>query len=225
MSGLELFFATASLLAMTVVASFIYYKLIKKAQNEYDGSKDLIKSITYGFTQQVTRITKVIKGIEQSASDAQRVAEEALKTSLESTKLARESREETKKLENQIEETDKVVSSIKEEIQKLATKPVAAPAQSKIEAPIPLKQDAVLENLTETELEVLTIIEEMGEGSVPEIRKRINKTREHTARLLKKLYEKGFIDRTTGGMPYKYYIRKEIKELIQQQKARMRIVV
>ena len=95
--------------------------------------------------------------------------------------------------------------------------------QTDMEAPIPLKQEAVLDQLTQTELEVLTLIEEIGEGSVPEIRKRIEKTREHTARLLKKLYERGFIDRNTSRMPYRYYVRKEIKELIQRQRENMRI--
>jgi DNA-binding MarR family transcriptional regulator len=94
-----------------------------------------------------------------------------------------------------------------------------------VEAPIPVEGDAVLENLTDTELEVLALIEELGEGTVPEIRERIGKTREHTARLLKKLYERGFIDRNTSGMPYRYHVRKEIRELIQQQKERMRLAV
>jgi len=79
--------------------------------------------------------------------------------------------------------------------------------------------------LTPTEIEVLMIIAEMEECSVPEIRERIRKTREHTARLLKKLYERGFIDRNTSGMPYRYRVRKEIKELIKQQKERMKLAV
>ncbi len=94
-----------------------------------------------------------------------------------------------------------------------------------VDAPIPLEQNAILESLTETELKVLTLIEELGEGSVPAIRERINKTREHTARLLKKLFEMGFIDRNTSGMPYRYYIRKEIKELIQRKKERAKLAV
>ena len=60
------------------------------------------------------------------------------------------------------------------------------------------------------------MIVDIGEGSVTEIREQIGKTREHTARLLKKLYDKGFIDRNTSRMPYRYVIRKEIKELILQ---------
>jgi len=176
---LEFLFATLSFLAITMVASFIYYKRIRQAQAEYEGSKDLV----------------------------------------------RESREETKRLSERIDDTDKSISSMREEIQKLAERSAAAPVQARVEAPIPVEGDAVLENLTDTELEVLALIEEMGEGTVPEIRERIGKTREHTARLLKKLYERGFIDRNTSGMPYRYHVRKEIRELIQQQKERMRLAV
>ena len=61
------------------------------------------------------------------------------------------------------------------------------------------------------------MIVDFGEGAVPEIKVRIDKTREHTARLLKKLYDKGFIDRNTNSMPYRYSIRKEIRDLIMEQ--------
>ena len=35
--------------------------------------------------------------------------------------------------------------------------------------------------------------------------------------MLKRLYDSGFIDRNTSGMPYRYSVRKEIKELILQR--------
>ena len=61
------------------------------------------------------------------------------------------------------------------------------------------------------------MIVDTGEGTVPEIKEIIEKTREHTARLLKKLYDKGFVDRNTSSMPYRYSIRKEIRDLILEQ--------
>jgi uncharacterized membrane protein len=222
---LEFLFVTLSFLAITVAASFIYYKRIKQAQVEYERSKDLVRSITQGFVRQVERISKSIAGMQRDASDALHMAGEALDASRDAISTAEESRKETKKLAERIDDTDTAISSMREEIQKLAERPVAAPVQARVEAPIPVEGDAVLENLTETELEVLALIEELGEGTVPEIRERIGKTREHTARLLKKLYERGFIDRNTSGMPYRYHVRKEIRELIQQQKERMRLAV
>jgi DNA-binding MarR family transcriptional regulator len=92
-----------------------------------------------------------------------------------------------------------------------------------LDAPIPLQQGDVLDQLTPTEFDVLTLIDEMGEGSVPEIRERIQKTREHTARLLKKLFDKGFIDRNTSSMPYRYHLRKEVVELVKNHQARNEI--
>lgn len=215
---MALLFATASLLAVTVAASFIYYRRIKQAQGEYEGAKDLVKSITLGFTKQLSKITKSVKQIEEEAVESKQVSKEALKISTEALDTAREGLKGSKNLEERIKETEKTMESIKTDIQKLAESYRAPATKIDMETPIPLKQDAVLEQLTPTEIEVLAIIEELGEGSVPEIRERIKKTREHTARMLKKLYEKGFIDRNTSSMPYRYYIRKEIKELIQKQK-------
>jgi len=222
---LELLFATASLLAVTVAASFIYYRRIKQAQGEYEAAKDLVKGITLGFTKQLARFTGVVRRIEEEAADAQQAAREAMKTSDEALVVAREGLEETRKIVSRLAETEKAVESVKKEIQRLAKAPRQPAAQPEVGAPIPIQQDAVLDQLTGTELEVLAIIEEMGEGSVPQIRERIKKTREHTARLLKKLYEKGFIDRNTSSMPYRYYIRKEIREIIQQRKKRMKVAV
>ena len=220
---MELFFATASLLAVTVAASFIYYKRIKQAQEEYEGSRDVIRSITVGFTQQLAKITRIIGNIQSDASDARQIASEALRVSHESLEAVKGSDDERQRLAEKISDAERSLSAMREEMQRLSRRPAAAPSRVDVDAPIPLKQDAVLDRLTPTELEVLTLIEEMGEGSVPQIRDRIQKTREHTARLLKKLFEMGFIDRNTSGMPYRYHIRKEIRELIQQQKERTEI--
>jgi len=222
---LELLFATASLLAVTVAASFIYYRRIKQAQGEYEGAKDLVKGITLGFTKQLFKLTKSVKRIEKEVIETKKDSREALKASTEALDAAREGLKESKSLDVRLKETEKTVESMKTDIQRLAKSYRPPAAQIGMEAPIPLQQDAVLEQLTQTEIEVLAIIEELGEGSVPQIRERIKKTREHTARLLKKLYEKGFIDRNTSSMPYRYYIRKEIREIIQKQKKRAKIAV
>ena len=220
---MELFFATACLFAVTLAASFIYYQRIKLAQEEYENSKDVIRSITVGFTQQVKKIANLIRNIEIDASEARAIASEAIKVSQETMETVKETSGERQRIAEKIEDTEKALAEMKEEMQKLTRRPVAVPARVDVSAPIPLKQDAVLDRLTPTELDVLTLIEEMGEGSVPQIRERIQKTREHTARLLKKLYDRGFIDRNTSGMPYRYHIRKEIRELIQQQKENRKI--
>lgn len=68
--------------------------------------------------------------------------------------------------------------------------------------------------LNATELSVLNLLDREGELSGPRIREAMGRTREHTARLLKKLYDAGFIDRSVGQMPYRYKIRKELTDLL-----------
>ena len=222
---MELFFATASLLLVTTVASYIYYKRIRQAHEEYEGSKDLVRVITSGFRREVDKISKSISGLREDAAAAQYAASESLKASRDTVELVRMGVEESKGQSERLEEAEKTIQQLRDEVEQLSQRPVVAvqPPSTAVQAPIPVQGDAVLDGLTPTELDVLALIEEMGEGTVPDIRGRIGKTREHTARLLKKLYERGFIDRNTSSMPYRYYVRKEIRELIKQQKDEARI--
>ena len=222
---MELFFATASLLLVTTVASYIYYKRIRQAQEEYEGSKDLVRVITNGFRREVDKITKSISGLREDAAAAQYAAGESLKASRDAVELVRMGAEESKGQSERLEEAERTIQQLRAEVEQLSQRPVVSvqPPSAAVQAPIPVQGDAVLDGLTPTELDVLALIEEMGEGTVPDIRERIGKTREHTARLLKKLYERGFIDRNTSSMPYRYYVRKEIRELIKQLKDGARI--
>lgn len=222
---MEFLFSTISLLTVTVAASIIYYRRIKQAQGEYEGAQDLVRSITLGFTKHLSRFTKTVDRIEEDTIKAQQSAKAAFESSKEALDVAKESLDKTRSLAETLEYTGNAIDSLKTEIQRISKSRGTLTPPKDVDAPIPLQQDAILEQLTPTEFEVLSIVEELEEGSVPEIRERIKKTREHTARLLKKLYERGFVDRNTSSMPYRYNIRKEIKELIQQQKKRIKISV
>ncbi|MBC8224159.1 MarR family transcriptional regulator [Candidatus Bathyarchaeota archaeon] len=220
---MELFFATLMLFAVTTIASFIYYKKISQAQEEYEESRDLVRGITNGFTRQISRLTTAISGFESDASDAHRVAAQALEATRVAVEASKAGVDERKLLAERFEGTEKAIEEMKKEIQEISKRPVPLVQAIPMDAPIPLQQRDVLGQLTLTEFDVLTLIDEMGEGSVPEIREKIQKTREHTARLLKKLFDKGFIDRNTSSMPYRYHLRKEIVELVKNHQARNEI--
>lgn len=220
---MELFFATLMLFAVTTIASFIYYKRISQAQEEYEESRDIVRGITNGFTRQISRLTAAISGFESDASDAQRMAAQALEASKIAVEASNSGVDERKLLAERFEGTEKNIEEIRKEIQEISRRPVPLVRAVPMDAPIPLQQGDVLDQLTPTEFEVLTLIDEMGEGSVPEIRERIQKTREHTARLLKKLFDTGFIDRNTSSMPYRYHLRKEIVALVKNHQARNEI--
>jgi hypothetical protein len=215
---LELLFATAALFAVTIAASFIFYRRIRQAQEEYEGSKEVVRNITMGFTRQLQRLKASTARAEESSLDAQYMASQALKMSEEAVGVTQRGLDEVKRLGDRVGAAESAVEAMRREVQRLESLPRQPAPAPEIEAPIPVQQEQILEQLTDTEIEVLRIIEDMGEGTVPEIRNRIGKTREHTARLLKKLYDGGFVDRRTTGMPYRYHIRKEMRDLVQQRK-------
>ncbi len=211
------------LFAVTTIASFIYYKRISQAQEEYEEARGIVSGITKGFTRQISRLTAVISGFENDAADAHKVATQALEVSRMAVEASKSGVEERKLLAERFEGSEKAIEGMRKEIQALSERPVPLVRAVSMDAPIPLQQRDVLDQLTPTEFVVLTLIDEMGEGSVPEIRENIQKTREHTARLLKKLFDKGFIDRNTRSMPYRYHLRKEIVELVKNHQARSEI--
>ena len=215
---MELAYTAAALLLVIVAASIIFYRQIKEATTEYEGSKESVRNITFGFTRQVNRLQQDVAKVENAATTAKIVASEALKNSGEAKEATLKGLEAVKTMQSRVESTESTVESLKKEVQKLA----AAPKQrvvvrQDLSAPIPVQQGNVLAQLTETELSALKKIVELGEGVVPEIKEYLGTTREHTARMLKKLYEFGFVDRSTNAMPYRYSVRKEIRDLIQQQ--------
>ena len=215
---MELTFTAAALLLVTVAASIIFYRKIQEATAEYDGAKESIRNITFGFTRQVNRLQQDVAKVENEATTAKIVASEALRNSGEAKEATLKGLEAVKSLQNRIETTETSVESLKKEVQKLAMAPKQrVVVRQDISAPIPVQQSNILSRLTETELSALKKIAELGEGAVPEIKEHLGTTREHTARMLKKLYESGFVDRSTNAMPYRYSVRREIRDLIQQQ--------
>jgi DNA-binding IclR family transcriptional regulator len=66
----------------------------------------------------------------------------------------------------------------------------------------------------------LEILAEEGEKTAPEIKDRIKLTREHTARLMKKLYEEGYLERDSGKIPYAYRIKEEMLKILKKTEAK-----
>ena len=78
----------------------------------------------------------------------------------------------------------------------------------------PVWNKSVLNSLTDTEKQILTILVKQGEKTAPEIEKIIDKTREHTSRLMKKLFRDGFVNRNARKIPYVYKANNDLIEII-----------
>jgi hypothetical protein len=219
-----------ALLLTSLGALSFYYRRIRRLTEEYEGAKALVGDILASFNKQF-RIQE-----EKLSAIAQKVISLASKSDKVDNKIAIQE-EHTKQISAKITElsdgtqlakqlmgvtqeiTDvtKSQEELRERITKLETK-LAAPEIS-IESAIPIKQDKALASLTPTELSVLEILVNEGERTAPEIKARVNLTREHTARLMKKLYEEGYLERTTGKIPFAYRIKEEMRKILKRPEA------
>ena len=68
-----------------------------------------------------------------------------------------------------------------------------------------------LASLTPTEHLTLEILREEGAKTAPEIGKRLQKSREHASRLMKKLYMEGYVDRESNRAPFRYRLNEALR--------------
>jgi len=104
------------------------------------------------------------------------------------------------------------ITDFEEQIQKITI----APSEIRNEPVIILKRDKAMASLTDTEISVLEMLSKEGAKTAPEIKERVHLSREHTARLMKKLYEEGYLEREAGKIPFRYSIKKEMENLMQK---------
>lgn len=228
----SLLMATLFLLIATTVAVVLYYRQIRRVREEYKNAKDTVEDIVIGFNRQVQRqedrlniiayeTEAASSKIEKIGRKAQRqdrqladVAAKVGSLSKSEQKVAAQITRVKKGFEDMIVTQERMMKKI-EEIEKVPATP-----EAKVEAVIPIKREKALAPLTETELSVLDILATEGAKTAPEIRDRIKLTREHTARLMKKLYEAGYLERDTRKMPYKYRVKKEMLRILKKTEAK-----
>jgi len=223
---------TSVLLFGTVSAIFLYYRRIMTLRQEYDRAKgvvnDIVVSVDGQFRRQKDGFLFVAQNMENIVLENKKVikkVEEYEGRLTDITKLMDNVPHIEEKVSGQLKEMRNEVVGIKEAQDKVMKKLVeiekikqeAYVPEAKIEAAIPIKREKALEPLTETELLVLETIGKEGEKTAPEIREKIGLTREHTARLMKKLYKDGYMERDTHKMPYVYRLKDEMQKILKKR--------
>jgi len=121
-----------------------------------------------------------------------------------------------KDVETYQEELKSKITILEEQMQKILLTPNEFKAEQIIPV-IPIKRDKALAVLTNTEMSVLEMLSAEGAKTAPEIKERVELSREHTARLMKKLYEGGYLEREIGKIPFKYNVKKEVVKLLNKE--------
>jgi DNA-binding CsgD family transcriptional regulator len=220
------------LLAITTGASIEYYRQIRKAQKEYQKARDAVEDIVLSFNRQLRReaegleaLVLKVEGMTAKVDTSIKKADDMEKKFAPMMKQLSDSSGSSERVLSKMAEIDKrsleiaaaqealqgKVSEVEQQFQKLVVAP-----EIKSEPVIPIRRDKAMAALTETELNVLEMLTAEGSKTAPEIKDMVRLSREHTARLMKKLYEKGYLERETGKIPFSYSIKKEMKKILRK---------
>ena len=261
-------------MAVTAVASYEYYRQIRrvhrefeathlqyeKSRQEYEKAKDFIKDIVLSFDRELKRESGkfdiMVSKVEASYSTAdasyrkaerlenkiepletqlialnqshqemsQSVTENLAENTQNNTNLKNEVNTELSGLEAKLQDLIATQEAIKnritgfeDQIQKLSVAPPPQETRTEMALPVvPIRRDKALAALTDTEIAVLEMLSKEGAKTAPEIKERVHLSREHTARLMKKIYEEGYVEREAGKIPFRYTIKKEMEALLQK---------
>jgi len=112
-------------------------------------------------------------------------------------------------LQKNLKDTEKQFEELRTHVSRLAVaQQVEATADG---TSVGVVTDGTLTKLTPTERQVLELLIS-GPKAAPEIGRLMTKSREHTARLMKSLFEQGFVERETNRQPYEYRLNQKVRE-------------
>lgn len=117
---------------------------------------------------------------------------------------------------NRLDKLQKNLKDLNQQFQKLSLQVEQHAHSARIganadTAPVGVVTEHTLTKLTPTERKVLELLMS-GPKAGPEIGRVMMKSREHTARLMKSLFEEGFVGRETGRQPYEYRLSDKVRE-------------
>ena len=69
---------------------------------------------------------------------------------------------------------------------------------------------------TPTELEALSLLAREGAKTAPEIGRLVGRSREHTARLMKKLLDEGYVLRDQARVPFRYSLSERLRQVFEE---------
>jgi len=219
-------------LMSTAIAAIEYYRQLSVVRKEYEKAREAVEDIVLSFNRQLNSEAKKLDLLAYKLESVYSKNDKAIKRiddfdkklqNLEEKMLAIS--EDKERILTKLNEVDKKTCEVAASQESLATKISTLEEQTrqfllspelKVEAAIPIKREKALAPLTETELAVLELLAREGTKTAPEIKERIKLSREHTARLMKKLYEEGYLERDPGKIPFKYSVKKEMENLLKK---------
>lgn len=225
-------FLLGCLITITVVSAVEYYKQLRRAQKEYEKAKGAVEDIVLSFNRQFKRDGEKLETLAYKVEAASSKGDNALnmagavgkKVNDLEVRIGLDS-EGKEKLTVRLDEVERRTRDIATSQEDVAAKIAALEQQAKqfsvapevgFEAVIPIRREKAMAQLTDTEVSVLEMLVSEGPKTAPEIKERVRLSREHTARLMKNLYEEGYLERDSNKIPFKYSLKKEMEKLLRK---------
>jgi len=214
--------STMFLLSFTFLTMILYYRQIKKVRVKYEEAKEVVGDVVVSFNKQLQRHEEQL---ERASYRLEGLSAKSENIVVEVEDLGKQTNDLASKVANSVDTQDRLTKNVEDvktklndlkKIQEDVTKHISEAPETKIEAVIPIRREHVLAPLTETELHVLEFIAQGSEKTAPEIRDLTKLTREHSARLVKKLYEAGYLERDTSKTPFRYRVKDEMLKILKK---------
>lgn len=227
-----LFGLVSCLLVTTAVSALEYYRRLRQSKAEYEEARGAVEDIVLSFNRQFKRESEKLETLAykveavDSKSDRmldkmgdveRRMSSAEAKVSADSEgrvtlagRLA-EIENKTRDIAASQEAVTAKVVNLEQQARQFSAFPEAS-----LEAAIPIRRDKALAQLTATEVGVLEMLASEGPKTAPQIKEKVRLSREHTARLMKKLYEEGYLERETSKIPFNYSVKKEMEKLLRK---------
>jgi len=216
----------------TVAAAIEYYRYLRRAQREYERAKaavdDIVLSFNRQFKREAEKLEVIAYKVESIASKTSGTLDIAKDFGKRMDAVEMKAKADVESVGRVVERLDYVEGRLRDVgisqetiTRKLAdleekARQMPVAAETGLEAVIPIRREKAMAQLTDTELSVLEMLASEGPKTAPEIKERVKLSREHTARLMKKLYEQGYLERETGKIPFRYSVKKEMEKLLKK---------
>ncbi|MCW3981838.1 MAG: MarR family transcriptional regulator [Candidatus Bathyarchaeota archaeon] len=216
--------------AFSLSVAILYHRRLREAWEKYRNAKSVLEDVMISFSRQLKRhdgqvetsARKIDFLMRQSKLLAEGLGElQTLRAEMGALPSAENIKMGIAIVQDRVKGFDSALDALSRKVSGIETlqrnEKVVEP---RIESAIPIKREKALEPLTETELSVLELLSSEGEKTSPEVKERIKLSREHTARLMKKLYEKGYLERNSGKTPFAYHLKEEMQKILRKPEQR-----
>jgi DNA-binding MarR family transcriptional regulator len=199
-------FLSLSLLGLTILTAKWALRGFKQSRQALREATSYVSVIVSALSPRIESLEGIVNQLrhEIAAQGAETANIESSETTLQSRfqELAKSMEQLVIQQKQMLQELDQLRSRIA-----IPSPPLFSPS---LPQPPTLLKDHVVDRLTPTERHTLDILAG-GPLPAPELGRRLNKSREHMARLMKRLYLEGYVDRDADRPPFRYKLNDKLR--------------